>query len=138
MGSISNNFSYSEFEASDLAKNNGIMNSIVDANVRDNIQALVLDVLQPLRDAYKKPMKINSGYRCPQLNALAGGEPNSQHMKGQAADISCDDPIALAKLVLKLNLPYDQMVVYPTFLHISHVRNRGQICYAKTYTGKRI
>lgn len=135
---ISKNFSFSEFEASDTAKSLHIINAITDWDVRDNIIALVKNVLQPLRDAWGGPLKINSGYRCKALNEAVGGVESSQHRKGQAADVACTDPLALARLAKHLGLPYDQLIVYPSFCHFSHRRDgeqRGQILYAKSYKG---
>ena len=56
--------------------------------VEANIEALVSNVLDPLRDEYGKPIYVNSGYRCEKHNKAVGGVPKSQHMLGQAADIS--------------------------------------------------
>lgn len=135
---ISKNFSFSEFEASDTAKSLHIINAITDWDVRDNIIALVKNVLQPLRDAWGGPLKINSGYRCKALNEAVGGVESSQHRKGEAADVACTDPLALAKLAKRMKLPFDQMIVYPSFVHFSHKlsgEQRGQILYAKSYKG---
>lgn len=141
MGTISKNFSYREFEASTTATEMGICNTITSFEVRDSIKALVLNVLQPLRDAWGKPLKINSGYRCPELNKLKGGVSNSQHMKGEAADVASDNPYELAKMAKELNLPFDQMILYPTIVHFSHKLKgpqRGYIGYNKSYKGKRL
>lgn len=141
MGTISENFSYREFEASDTAQRLGIINAITDFSVRDSIKALVLDVLQPLRDAWDKPLHINSGYRCPELNKIVGGTATSQHLKGEAADVACDDPLALAQLAYDLGLPYDQMIVYPDFVHFSHKLNgkqRRMVLYNKSWKGEHI
>jgi hypothetical protein len=141
MGSISKNFSYSEFEASETAKAKGILNAITTVEVRENIRALVLEVLQPLRDAWGKPLHVNSGYRCPQLNAAVGGVPTSQHTVGEAADIKAENPIMLAQLAYDLALPFDQMIIYPTFVHFSHRRGGPQRCrvlYNKSYKGRHI
>lgn len=141
MGSISKNFSYSEFEASETADRAGITNVIASFEVRDSIRALVLNVLQPLRDSWGKSLHVNSGYRCPALNALVGGVSSSQHTKGEAADIKAADPYKLASRAKKLGLPFDQMILYPTFVHFSHKlsgQQRGQILYNASYTGKRL
>ena len=138
---ISKNFSWNEFEHSDTAKRLGILNVVSSFEVRDNILELVDKVLQPLRDAWGKPIKINSGYRCEKLNKAVGGVPTSQHTKGQAADCGCDDPLALARSLLDLGLEFDQAIVYPTFLHISYKadgENRNQLLYNKSYTGPRL
>lgn len=141
MSKISKNFTWAEFTASDTAKRYGIINQITEWDVRDNIIALVENVLQPLRDAYGKPITINSGYRCEELNKKVGGVATSQHTKGQAADCGCDDPLALARLIIELGLPFDQMGLYPTFVHLSYKRdgkNRGQIFYSAKYKGERV
>lgn len=47
----------------------------------------LVDILQRIRDHFRKPVNINSGYRCKEHNAEVGGDPNSSHMQGMAADI---------------------------------------------------
>ena len=140
MGTISKNFSYKEFEESETAIRKGIANVINTTEIRDSVKALVLNVLQPLRDAWGKPLHINSGYRCPALNEAVGGVATSAHLYGQAADVACDNPYELASLAKELNLPYDQMILYPTFVHFSHklnVKQRKKILYNWRYKGKK-
>ena len=141
MGTISKNFSYSEFQESETAKARGITNVITTFEVRDAVKALVLEVLQPLRDAWKRPLHVNSGYRCPKLNKAVGGVPTSQHTKGEAADIRCGSPLKLAQLAHDLGLPYDQMILYPTFVHFSHKlsgEQRHRILYNYRYKGPKV
>lgn len=143
MGDISKNFSYSEFEDSAVAKKYGINNRIPSAEVRTAIDRLVWHVLQPLRDAYGKSLHINSGYRCKELNEHKeiGGVEGSQHRLGEAADIACTTPYKLATLALRLRLPFDQMILYPNFVHFSHKAEgaqRGQVLYNRRYNGKKI
>jgi len=141
MGTISKNFSYREFEESETAKARGITNVISSFEVRDAIRELTNTVLQPLRDAWGQPLHVNSGYRCPKLNAAVGGAATSQHIKGEAADIKAEHPIKLAQLAYDLGLPYDQMIIYPTFVHFSHKlhgEQRRQVLYNKSYKGRRI
>ena len=131
-GNISKNFSYSDFEKSRTSKAQDINNVIPSQEEKDAVRELTLTVLQPLRDAWRKPLTINSGYRCPSLNTAVGGAPMSQHTKGEAADISTDNPCRLAQLVRDLRLPFDQMIVYQNFVHISHKKGgpqRGQVFY---------
>jgi uncharacterized protein YcbK (DUF882 family) len=140
MGDLSRNFKWSEFTKSDTAARLHIQNEITDWDVRDNIKALVEEVLQPLRDSWGGPLFINSGYRCPELNKAVGGVPTSQHTKGEASDVACTDPYALAKLIKRMRLDVDQVIVYPSFVHISHKRdgkNRGQFLYSDKYKGPR-
>lgn len=102
--------------------------------VPENVKALVENVLDPLREKYGKPIKVNSGYRCPNHNLAVGGATQSQHMKGEAADIAPMDGDAseLEKLVeiIKQNGKWDQMIIYPRFVHVSWKRfgpNRKQV-----------
>ena len=100
----------------------------------ENLRALVDEVLDPLREAYGKPIRVTSGYRCPRLNNLVGGSPNSQHMRGEAADIQPvvgneSDLDELARILIA-NGKFDQLILYPTFIHVSWKRlgwNRKQI-----------
>ncbi len=141
MGTISKNFSWREFERSSVADHYGIANAIASFEVRDSVKALVVEVLQPLRDAWGKSLAINSGYRSEELNRIVGGAATSQHLRGEAADVACDTPLELARLAVELKLPFDQMILYPNFVHISHRLNgeqRGQILYNRRYTGKRL
>lgn len=144
MGSISKlsrNFDWSEFTKSDTAARLHINNAIRDWLIRDNIKALVDNVLQPLRDAWGGPLFINSGYRCLELNKAVGGVPTSQHVLGQAADVACTDPLALARLAKRMKLDYDQMGVYPSFVHFSYRAdgaNRNQVFYSAKYKGPKL
>ena len=100
----------------------------------ENLRALVDEVLDPLREAYGKPVRVNSAYRCPRLNTLVGGSLNSQHMRGEAADIQPvigneSDLDELAQILIA-NGKFDQLILYPTFIHVSWKRlgwNRKQI-----------
>lgn len=149
MGTVSKNFDYKEFEKTDVPGMQ-VKNTIASVEVRDNIKALVDKVIQPLRDAWGKPLAINSGYRCPEVNMAVGGVPTSQHTKGEAADVcpfgrnGHGDIEVVRKLAITardLGLPFDQMILYPSFVHFSHKRNgtqRGQICYNWRYKGEKI
>lgn len=102
-------------------------------DVPENVKALVENVLDPLREKYGKPIRVNSGYRCPKHNLAVGGATQSQHKNGEAADIApmSGDASELARLVdiIKQNGKWDQMIIYPTFIHVSWKRfgpNRKQ------------
>lgn len=96
--------------------------------IEENLQALVSNVLEPVRERLGKPIVVNSGFRCPVHNAAVGGVANSQHMKGEAADITCDDNKRLAEIIGQLG-KYDQLIRYKRpdgsikFIHISWKRN---------------
>lgn len=87
MGTITKNFSYSEMEKSDVARQRGITNVITTFEVRDAVKELATELLQPLRDAWGGPITITSGYRCAALNAVVGGSRTSAHVSGYAADL---------------------------------------------------
>ena len=79
-------FTLAELTRSDTAARLKIDNTPNKAII-DNLQYDVDMVLDPLRRLYGRPIKINSGFRCSQLNKLVGGVPNSWHQLGNAADI---------------------------------------------------
>ena len=79
-------FTISELVASDTAKAKGIDNSPT-TEVRANLVALIETLLDPLREAWKSPIKVTSGYRCAALNKAVKGSSTSAHLYGCAADI---------------------------------------------------
>jgi uncharacterized protein YcbK (DUF882 family) len=83
---LTKNFSLEELTRSTTAKNLGIDNTPSD-EIIVNLKMLAEKVLQPIRDYINIPIKVNSGYRCEKLNKIVGGKPNSQHLRGEAADI---------------------------------------------------
>ena len=106
------------------AQANGI-NNTPNATQRNALIALVDTVLDPLRRAWGKPILVNSGYRCPALNKADRGVASSQHLRGEAADITTGSPatnMPLYDLAIALRLPFDQLIGERgyTWLHISH------------------
>ena len=93
---ISKNFTLEELCASATAKERGIINKPGTQEII-NLCALVNRILQPLRNIYGGEVKIGSGFRCPALNNAVGGVRNSQHMKGEAADLCIDGDINKGK-----------------------------------------
>ena len=98
---LSKNFKLEEFTASSTATKNYISNYPGDAELA-NLQALCEKILQPIRNFYQKPIKITSGYRCPELNKAVGGSPTSQHLRGEAADIVCENNRGLWNLICQM------------------------------------
>ena len=101
------------------------INNTPNDTQRNALIALVDTVLDPLRRAWGKPILVNSGYRCPALNKAAGGVATSQHIRGEAADITTGSPETnrqLYELAVKLRLPFDQLIGEKgcRWLHISH------------------
>lgn len=125
-------FNLSEFFRSSTAAENGIKNepSIDErATIVRNINLLVDNVLDPVRDMVDAPIIITSGYRCPQVNRLVGGVDNSQHMSGCAADfhvMGFTPSMMLGVFFCILNrLEYDQLIYYRSknIIHVSYVEN---------------
>lgn len=138
---ISKNFNLHEFTKSDTADKLGIDNTNLSLREKNNIQMLVDNILQPLRDEINCAIKINSGYRCNSLNIAVGGAVNSQHKLGLASDIKCTclPPFELAKVIIRMDLPFDQLILYPTFVHVSYsYKPRKQILYSKNYSGSKL
>ena len=138
---ITKHFTYEEFEYSRKAQELGLDNRIPSDEIRSAIRLLVVNLLQPLRDLLQRPLIVSSGYRSPALNQAVGGAKNSQHMRGEAADVSCKgalETLLLAQTVLRSGLPFDQMILYKSLLHLSFNAagpQRHQILYDKSYRG---
>ena len=133
-------FTIEEMYASQTAKRLGIDNK---PNVQHmiNLMYLCAYVLEPLRLAMNEPIKIGSGYRCRKLNKAVGGVDNSQHTKGQAADLCIDGDIKKGRKwfnYIKDHLPFDQLIweknpktgsywVHVSFVFQDFGKNRRQV-----------
>ena len=109
---VTMHFTIEELYASDTAKKKGINNK---PNLQQmiNLVYLAAYVLEPLRVAMNEPIKIGSGFRCAALNKAVGGAWNSQHTKGQAADLCIDGDIKKGRKwfeYIRKNLPFDQLI----------------------------
>ena len=87
MEQFTKNFSYDELIASSTAKRLGLDNTPSEEE-KEKLRQLAEDILQPIRDAWKSPIIVNSGYRSEAVNKAVGGVSNSQHRLGEAADIT--------------------------------------------------
>lgn len=131
-------FTISELIKSDTAIKKKIWNG-ASREVEDNLIALVGAVLDPLRRRYGKPIRISSGYRNPEVNKAVGGVANSQHLKGEAADIDTGSKLEnqrLARLITSMGLPFDQLIDENNYswVHVSYKRvgdNRRNILRLK-------
>lgn len=75
----------------------------VPDNLLPNLHRLVLEVLQPLRDAWRQPLQVVSGYRSPAWNERVGGAKNSTHLTAEGADIRPLDPRDVPMLLATVN-----------------------------------
>ena len=99
------------------------------AQVVTNATALIKNVLEPIRNHFNSPLNVNCMYRSPNLNKVVGGVSTSQHVKGQAADITVNNhSIQEVFNYIKKNLVYDQLIQEGTWIHISFslIKNRKQ------------
>lgn len=132
---MGNYFTISELCASDVAKAKGIDNTPTSA-IKSNLEKLIVNMLNPIREKYGKPIKISSGYRCAALNSAVGGTKTSQHLKGEAADLVCAGSGKLADIMRAAIAVggYDQLIwEHPkgtTWVHVSYNtsgKQRGEI-----------
>ena len=140
-------FSIKELTSSATAVRKGIDNTPTPT-IRAALTALVSNVLDPLRELYGKPIIVTSVYRCPKLNKAVGGATNSQHTKGEAADIRSvsdkySDNKKLFELIKKSSLPFDQLIweygtdTGPDWIHVSFkAAGRRNILRAYKKAGK--
>ena len=126
---ISKHISYKEGVHSNTATRRGIKN-IPDNEQLKNMETIADEVFEPLRAWVGGPIKINSFFRCPDLNTAIGGSSRSQHCKGQAIDI--DDTFGRATNAemyhfIKEHLDFDQLIWEfgnddnPDWVHVSYV-----------------
>lgn len=130
---LSKNFKLSEFVYSKTAIDNGIVNIPNEVQIA-NLRNLSQKVMQKIRDYYNLPITITSGFRSPELNKAVKGKPASQHLKGQACDFNVQgiSPIVVCKALKQLKeqgkISYDQLILEPSWVHISYndMNNRGE------------
>lgn len=123
-------FTLKEMINSNTAKSKGIDNTPTWSIVL-NLLELVQNVLDPIREAYKKPIIVNSGYRCIELNRAVGSKDNSQHVLGLAADITVGSREANKQLFefIQSNIKeWDQLINENNYqwIHISYNKNNNR------------
>lgn len=103
-------FTLYELCKSDTAKKQNIDN-FPTWEVVDNLKRIVEEILDPLREWYKKPINVNSGYRSQKLNKAVGGVNNSFHLNGCGVDIDTNSTEENKKLFeyIKNNLPFTEL-----------------------------
>lgn len=117
-------FTIHELTKSTTAKKLGINNTPSEEELH-NIRTLIEVVLDPLRQAWGRPILVNSGYRCEALNKAVGGAKTSHHLKGMAADITTGTRYGnkqLFELAIELDLPFCQLIDEKNYqwVHISY------------------
>ena len=144
---ISKHVSYNEGIRSNTAVRRGIENTPNDEQL-NNMVKTAEEIFEPLRAYVGGPIKVNSFFRCLELNTAIGGSKSSQHMKGQAMDL--DDTFGRATNAemyefIKEHLDFDQLIWEfgdddnPAWVHVSYVspeENRKRCLKAYKEKGK--
>lgn len=131
-------FTVEELCRSQKATELKIDNTPPNPAIRSNIEFFIQYCLDPIRDAWGKPIYVSSGFRCNELNHAVGGARNSQHLIGMAADLYVKG-VSNAKLipVIVKTDRFDQLIIErgdlyaPRWIHVSYSRihNRKQILF---------
>jgi zinc D-Ala-D-Ala carboxypeptidase len=145
---LSKNFTLAEMTKSETALRHDMDNTPGEKEI-GNLKLLCERVLQPIRDHYGKGVKVNSGFRHPEVNAKVGGSKTSDHCLGQAADIEIPG-VANAELAewIKDNLEFRQLILEfytpgvpdSGWVHVSYVLedNKKQVMTATKKDGKTV
>jgi D-alanyl-D-alanine dipeptidase len=147
---LSEHLDLSEVTRSESAKRNGISNMPTEQHIA-NFKLLAENVFEPIRNHFRCPIHISSGYRSAELNrAIKGSSATSQHCTGEAIDVDMDGSSngVTNKMVfdfIKDNLEFDQLIwefgtaSNPDWVHVSYEstgKQRKQILKAIRTNGK--
>lgn len=137
---LSPNFSLSEFTFSQTAVRKGIDNT-PPPDVIENLKRLAL-TMEQVRLVLGTPIIVSSGYRCPELNALIGGSPTSDHRFGKADDFTSPGfgtPYEVALAISRSGIKFDQLIYEGTWVHLGiGERMRQQLLTARFPNGKAV
>jgi len=117
---LSEHFTLEELTVSETAARKGLDNT-PDNDALFDLKRLAA-FLESIRETVDKPIKINSAYRAPEVNASVGGSKTSQHCKGQAADIRVAGmtPDQVVQAIIAAKLPFDQVIrEFDSWTHVS-------------------
>jgi len=138
---LSKHFSLEEMIDSEIAARNGLDNAPPDV-IRPELISLCEQELEKVRLLVNSPVTVISGYRSPEVNRLAKGSSNSQHMRGQAADIRVAGRTTqeLFDLISASSIRFDQLIQeFSSWVHISRSdKPRRQRLYATKVNGESV
>jgi zinc D-Ala-D-Ala carboxypeptidase len=145
---LTKNFTLEEMTKSETALRYDIDNTPNEQEI-SAMKLLAEKVLQPVRDHFGKGVKVNSGFRNQDVNQKVGGSRNSDHIRGQAADIEIPGiPNAELAEWIKDNLEYNQLILEfytpgvpdSGWVHVSYIpeANRNQVLTATKKDGKTV
>lgn len=135
------------FSIKELCKSNTAIKNKIDNHptpeIEKNLTILIEHCLDPIREKFGKPITVTSGYRCEKLNKLVGGKPNSQHLKGQAADLVGDTNTKTKEIfeIAKQLGNFDQLLFEKNskgsiWVHISYKDSGNRKQYIDNYNVK--
>jgi zinc D-Ala-D-Ala carboxypeptidase len=145
---LTKNFTLEEMTKSETALRHDLENTPGEQEI-SSMKLLAEKVLQPVRDHFGKGVKVNSGFRNQDVNQKVGGSRNSDHIRGQAADIEIPGiPNAELAEWIKDNLEYNQLILEfytpgvpdSGWVHVSYIpeANRNQVLTATKKDGKTV
>lgn len=142
---LSNNLSLSEVLVSQTAKRLGLSNEPTKEHL-ENLEVTASKIFQPVRDYFKVPIYVSSGYRSKELNKAIGGAKTSQHMKGEALDLDADVYGVITNSdifnYIKDNLEFDQLIwefgddKNPNWVHVSFSEGKNRMKVMKALKGR--
>jgi len=142
---LSNNLSLSEVLVSQTAKRLGLSNEPTKEHL-ENLNIIAYKIFQPVRDYFKVPIYVSSGYRSKELNKAIGGAKTSQHMKGEALDLDADVYGVITNSdifnYIKDNLEFDQLIWEfgddnnPNWVHVSFSEGKNRMKVIKALKGR--
>ena len=93
--------------------------------------ALLIERLEKMREIYKLPLIINSGYRCARHNSLSGGVKDSPHLTGLAADLLCNSSTERFHMIAAaLGAGFKRIGIGKTFLHVDVDTSKAfEVCW---------
>jgi hypothetical protein len=146
---LSKHLVLAEVTRSETAKRKGISNMPTPEHI-ENFKLIAEKVFEPIREHFKVPILISSGYRSKELNAAIGGSLTSQHCSGEALDLDMDGTSVTNKQIfdfIKGSLVFDQLIWEfgtkdnPDWVHVSYEstgKQRKQILRATKVNGKTV
>ena len=129
---LSPHFNLKEMTVSQTAARRGIDNTPSEAVIK-NLTSLCVNVLEPVRAQFGKPVIVTSGYRSADLNKRIGGSTTSQHCFGQAADFTVHGVPNVAVLrFIQQELRFDQLICeFHSWIHVSFAGSKNRFSSMK-------
>ena len=132
------------FTLKELTRTNKPIENIPTIKEVENLEFLVDLILDPAREKLRKPITVSSGFRNPEVNRAVWGSSTSQHLKGEAADLTCYDNKKLFEIIRQQGR-FDQLIWEygtdrePAWVHVSaskYGRNRREVLRCKRINGE--